>query len=296
MSRLLLLGTGTPAPLAHRAGSGYLLQTADQTLMIDCGPGTVRRLLEAGIATTQIDHLLLTHLHYDHCVDYGYLTLTRWDQGIGQIGELNVIGPAPVERMTQQLFSSQGVFGPDLAARTKHPGSHFIYERRGGQLPRRGPDPQVREVVDGDLMQLSGWQLEAAEVAHVQPQLTCLAYRVQTADGATIVFGGDSAPCDRLTSLARDADVLLHMCHFINGVVTDDRLTCCCSGHLDAATTARDAGVKTLVLVHITEMLETPGIRERLLAEIAEIYTGQVIFGEDLLEIPCGAIDMQEIR
>ena len=61
MSRLLLLGTGTPAPLAHRAGSSYLLQTglpgstSAQTLLIDCGPGSVRRLLEACIETTDID-------------------------------------------------------------------------------------------------------------------------------------------------------------------------------------------------------------------------------------------------
>ena len=41
MSRLLLLGTGTPAPLVHRAGSSYLLQTGEQTLLIDCGPGSV---------------------------------------------------------------------------------------------------------------------------------------------------------------------------------------------------------------------------------------------------------------
>lgn len=296
MSRLLLLGTGTPAPLSHRAGSSYLLQTGDESLLIDCGPGSVRRLLEAGITTTSIDHLLLTHLHYDHCVDYGYLTLTRWDQGVGQIDELQVIGPAPVTHMTHQLFSAEGVFGPDLAARTRHPGSHFIYERRGGQMPRRPPHPQVREVGHGDHLSISDWQLEVAEVVHVQPQLTCLAYRVQTADGATVVFGGDSAPTERLTHLAREADVLLHMCHFVNGVVTDERLTSCCSGHLDAATTARDARVRTLVLVHLTEMLETPGIRERVLAEVAGIFDGQVIFGEDLLAVPLGQIPLQAIR
>jgi ribonuclease BN (tRNA processing enzyme) len=100
----------------HRAGSSYLLQTGEQTLLIDCGPGSVRRLLEAGIEITDIDHLLLTHLHYDHCVDYGYLTLTRWDQGVGQIDELQVIGPAPVQHMTDRLFATDGVYGPDLAA------------------------------------------------------------------------------------------------------------------------------------------------------------------------------------
>ena len=163
--------------------------------------------------------------------------------------------------MTRRLFAPDGVFGPDLEARTVHPGSHFVYEARGGVMPRRKPDPQVRELSHGDRLVASGWQVDVAEVVHVQPQLTCLAYRLTT-PGGTIVFGGDTAPVQRLTDLARGADVLLHMCHFINGAEDDERLTRSCSGHLDAAATARDAGVKTLVLVHLTEQLETPGVQE----------------------------------
>ena len=45
---LTLLGTGTPAPLTHRAGSGYLVRSSCGVFMFDCGPGTVRRLLEVG--------------------------------------------------------------------------------------------------------------------------------------------------------------------------------------------------------------------------------------------------------
>ena len=295
MTHLQLLCTGTPAPLAHRGGSSYLVQTGDETLVFDCGPGSVRRMLEAGLALPSIDHLFLTHLHYDHCVDFAYLVLTRWDQGVGQIPELRVYGPAPTAHMSHQLFSADGAFGPDLAARTEHPGSHFVYEARGGVMPRERPNPEVREVGHGDRIEADGWQIDVAEVVHVQPQLTCLAYRLTTPD-STIVFGGDTAPVDRLTELARGADVLLHMCHFINGVVTDERLTSSCSGHLDAAATARDADVKTLVLVHLTEQLETPGVQERVLHEVGAVFDGQVILGQDLLEVPLGTIDTEPVR
>ena len=294
-NKLLLLGTGTPAPLVHRAGSSYLVQLGDETLLFDCGPGSARRLLEAGVNPAEIDNLFLTHLHYDHCVDFAYLVLARWDQGVGHIAELPVYGPAPVAQMTTRLFGDDGAFSPDLRARTEHPGSHFIYEARGGVMPRRPPQPRVFEVEHGSRIESEAWTLDVAEVVHVQPQLTCLAYRLTTGEN-TIVFGGDSAPVDRLTELARDADVLLHMCHFINGVVTDERLTCCCSGHLDAARTARDAGVRTLILVHITEQLETPGVQERVLHEIAEIFHGQVIFGRDLLDVPLGDITTEPVR
>ena len=294
-ARLTLLGTGSPSPLVHRGGSSYLLDLGEGCLLFDCGPASVRRLLEAGVDLRRVSHLFLTHLHYDHCVDYGYLVLTRWDQGVGQIPELQVCGPAPVKRMTELLFGEEGVYGPDLAARTQHPGSHFVFEARGGQLPRLRPAPQVLEVADGSVVEGAGWRLETAEVVHCQPQLTCLAYRLNT-ESHSIVFGGDTAPVAALTELARDADVLLHMCHFDNGAVTDKRLTSCCSGHLDAARTAREAGVGKLVLVHITQQLESPGVRERVLHEVGEIYEGTTIFGEDLTEIPLGPIETGALR
>ncbi len=293
--RLTLLGTGTPSPFIHRAGSSYLVTFGDNVFLFDCGPGSVRRLLRKGFTPDAVTHLFLTHLHYDHCVDYGYLVLCRWDQGAGKIPELEVYGPPPVARMTERLFAEDGAFGPDLAARTRHEGSDFVYEMRGGVLPRQRPSPHVTEVSDGDTIDGSGWSVSVAEVIHVQPYLRCLAYRFETAD-KTIVFGGDTAPIDSLTNLAREADVLIHMCHLMNGVVTDPRITGCCSGHLDAARTARDAGVKTLVLVHITNQMEGPGVRERVLREAGEIYDGDIIFGEDLLEVPLGGIETEKIQ
>jgi ribonuclease BN (tRNA processing enzyme) len=294
-TQLTLLGTGSPSPLVHRGGSSYLLRAGEETLLIDCGPACVRRLLEKAVDLRDISHLLLTHLHYDHCVDYGYLVLTRWDQGVGKIADLQVCGPPPIARMTEQLFGEAGVYGPDLAARTEHPGSHFIYEMRGGQLPRQRPVPMVTEVGAGSVVEGRGWRLQTAEVVHVQPQLTCLAYRLTT-EACTVVFGGDTAPTPRLTELAKGADVLLHMCHFDNQAITDNRMTDCCSGHLDAARTARDAAVQTLVLVHITEQLESPGVRERVLFEVGKIFDGHVVFGEDLLELPLGPIETGVIR
>lgn len=293
--RLTLLGTGTPTPLTHRAGSSCLVELDGADLLFDCGPGCVRRLLRKGVSPTRVTDLFLTHLHYDHCVDYGYLVLSRWDQGAGRIPELTVHGPTHTRRMTDLLFGEDGVYGPDLAARTQHPGSEFIYEKRGGVLPRQRPTPDVQELADGAEVEGEGWSVKAVEVVHCQPQLASLAYRLETSEGA-VVFTGDTAPTPGLTELARGAEVLVHMCHMLNGVVTDPRLTDCCSGHLDAARTARDAGVQTLVLVHLTEQLERPGVRERVVCEAGAVFEGQLVFGEDLMEIPMGQIGPEEIR
>ncbi|MEZ4521611.1 MAG: MBL fold metallo-hydrolase [Thermomicrobiales bacterium] len=282
--QLTLLGTGTPAALLQRAGASYFVRLGDQQLLFDCGPFAVHRLLEAGSRPTEITTLFLTHLHYDHCADYGHLVLNRWDEGAGKIPELHVYGPPPVERMTESLFGEQGVWGPDLAARTGNLGSQAVFESRGGTLPRLPPRPDVTTVEAGSVVDGDGWVVRVAEVVHFQPHLICLAYRLDAA-GKSIVFGGDTRPTPALTDLAGGANVLIHMCHYVTGEETDPRLTDTCSGHIEAARTARDAGVDTLVLTHITERVEKPGVRERVIHEAAEVFSGRIIFGEDLTEV-----------
>ena len=44
--------------------------------------------------------------------------------------------------------------------------------------------------------------------------------------------------------------------------------------------------MKNLVLTHITEQFDKPGMRERVIGEIARVYQGNLFFGEDLMEIP----------
>jgi ribonuclease Z len=47
--------------------------------------------------------------------------------------------------------------------------------------------------------------------------------------------------------------------------------------------------VGTLVLTHMLEQIDRPGIREAIVHETRKLYDGNVIWGEDLMEIPVGA-------
>ena len=40
---------------------------------------------------------------------------------------------------------------------------------------------------------------------------------------------------------------------------------------------------------HVTEQMDVPGVRERLIREMSAVYAGNLFFGEDLMEIPVGA-------
>jgi ribonuclease Z len=253
--------------------------------VLDHGFGAHHRLLELGIKATDVTHLFFTHLHYDHCGDYARMILTRWDQGAGEVEDLKVFGPAPLARMTQQLFGIGGVYESDLVARTSHGCSLGIFEARGGSLPRVRPAPVVTELRLGDTVREGAWSMEVGDARHFQPYLTTFAFRLKH-QGLTFVYSGDSGPCPTMEEFARGADVLVHMCHYLSGTALNEAFAESCMGHMELALLAQAARVKNLVLTHITEQFDKPGVRERVVGEMAKVYAGHLFFGEDLMEIP----------
>lgn len=286
--RIRLLGTGTPTPSLKRMSSGYLVETAQRKVLFDFGPGTYHRMLEAGVRAIDITDVFFTHLHYDHCLDYVRLLMTRWDQGAGRIPELNVYGPAYTARMTEAIIGENGLFAPDLAARTELRMSQDVYVARGGTLPRHKPKPVVREIRSGEVVDCDGFRVHARSVLHAQPFLECFGYRME-ADGSSFAYSGDAGPCKAMELLARDCDVLVHMCHFISGTALSPEMDKHNMGHLELARLGSAAGVHNLVVSHVTEQMDVPGVRERLIREMSALYAGNLFFGEDLMEIPVGA-------
>ncbi len=284
--RIRLLGTGTPTPSLKRMSSGYLVETGERKILFDFGPGAYHRLLEAGVKPVQVTDVFFTHLHYDHCLDYVRLVMTRWDQGAGKIPELNVYGPAHTRKMTDLIIN--GVFGPDLEARTELPMSQAVYVARGGTLPRAKPNPAVRELKSGDVVSTDDFVVRVHSVIHAQPILECFGYRLE-AEGASFAYSGDAGPCKAMEDLARNADVMVHMCHFISGTALNAEFEKRNGGHLEIARLAQAAGVRNLVASHITEQMDVPGVKERLIREMSELYKGNLFFGEDLMEIPVAA-------
>ena len=283
-----MLGTGTPAPSTKRAGSGYMVEVGDDVILFDHGPGAYQRLLESGVPPTRVTHLFFSHLHFDHCVDYARLVLTRWDQASGGAPELKVHGPAHTARMTDLLFGEDGVFGPDIAARTNQEPSLRAYQSRGGVLPRLPPRPEVTAIESGSVVEGEGWRVEAISVPHAQPYLESFGYVLRTDEGA-FAYSGDAGPSKSFARLAAGADVMAHMCYQISGTVPSNEWTKGAAGHLEVAEVARDAGVKTVVVTHISDQMDVPGVRERLIAEMAEIFDGAIVWGEDLMEVPLEA-------
>ncbi|MRG74027.1 MBL fold metallo-hydrolase [Alphaproteobacteria bacterium HT1-32] len=283
--KITLLGTGTPAPSLTRQSSGYLIEIGDDVIVMDHGPGAAHRLLEAGCHPTRVTHAFISHMHYDHMMDYPRLLLQRWDIGAGKIPELKVYGPQPLARITDRIIGEDSVFGLDIESRVSHQASKDVYVSRGGILPRQKPKPEIHEVVPGDVIEGKDWRITVGEAAHFQPILDCLGFRMETEAG-TLVYSGDSGGVpDSMIELARDCDMLIHMCHFASGMEPTQGYRDASGNHMDIAEIARRANVKTVVLTHFIHLLDQPGVLEQLVTEMKTVYDGNIIIGRDLMEL-----------
>ena len=281
---ITLLGTGSPVPMLNRASSGYLIEIGNEILVFDHGAGAHQNFLRAGFKATELNTIFFTHLHTDHCLDYPRLVHSRWDQGAGLIPELKVYAPKYMQRMTDLLFGENGVYHSDLDGRLNSPGSQHVYQNRGGVLPRKRPAPDVTPLFDKQVIETDNWKITVREVYHQPGYIEPYALRLETDEGV-LVYSGDTGPCESISELAKDADVLIHMCYFVSGTfATGPRLAS--SGHMECARLAAEQNVKTLVTTHFTPQMDAPGVKEKCLAEMATVYSGRIIWGEDLMKLP----------
>jgi ribonuclease BN (tRNA processing enzyme) len=282
MARVHILGAGTPTPTPTRFGSAYAIETGDDTLMVDCGPAATHKLVKAGLWPTDVDYMFFTHHHFDHDVDYPCFLLCRWDQSIGKENMLQVFGPTLTEQITEGIIGENGVFAHDWKARVNHPTSHQVFVNRGGTLPRKPPEVAAKDVGPGKIFSGRDWDVSAAPAEHVQPYLDSLAYRINTPDGS-IVFTGDTQPCESVIELARDADALLCMCWDNQETMDQNGEGNRQCGTTGAAKMAQEAGVGKLVLVHVGPNLSTHGPMEKGIGDIKSLYDGEVIFSDELM-------------
>lgn len=285
MAQVYILGAGTPTPTPVRFGSAYVVEVTGEFLMFDCGPAATYKLVKAGIFPSKVDYLFFTHHHFDHDVDYPCFLLCRWDQSIGKENLLRVYGPPLTETITERILGEHGAFVHDWKARVLHPLSQGVHANRGGELPRKPPSVAAKDVGPGKVHRGRDWEVTAARAEHVQPYLDSLAYRLDSSEGS-VVFTGDTQPCQSVIDLAQGADMLLCMCWDDQEcMIASGEATGQC-GTIGAAEMARAAGVKKLVLVHIGAHLASHSPMEKGISDVRKIFGGEVVFAEELMSLP----------
>ena len=211
-TELLMLGTAGGPPLRkNRSEPATLLVVDGRPYLIDCGIGTIRRLVEVGIPSETIDTIFLTHLHPDH--DLGLVDLMANDYFhldlASDARKINIYGPPQTGELVDAAVHYISI-----------PFEVFAAEKPGFQLarPNHGmTSPFVAHEIDseGVVYRDDKIQITAAENSHyaLMPQqfrahFKSYSYRVQTPHGV-VVFTGDTGPSDAVVKLATGADVLV---------------------------------------------------------------------------------------
>jgi len=281
--KITLLGTGSPEASTRRASSGYLVEIGSDLILLDCGGGVFDRLLQAGHRPSDVTHVFLTHLHSDHMMDYARLIHAAWDES----GETPVVfGPAPIRNITNKLFGDDGVFATDLIARTQNSGSQEVWLARGGTLPRPWPQPDVNEIEAGFEFNSdnNNWRLTSCEVLHAQPQLHCMAFRIDAND-KSFVYSGDAALSKDFELFATDCNVLLHWCYRELDDQTMPTVTKLAPDAAQIAQLAERCGAQQLILTHLRNKMDSDEAHHTMFEAVRQHYSRAFSIAEDLVQI-----------
>jgi ribonuclease BN (tRNA processing enzyme) len=233
-------------------GSSYLVQAPHQgrtfSLLLDLGPGAYGQLCRY-LDPRELDAVALTHLHPDHCLDLCALYVAARYSATAPWPGIPVHGPAGTRTRIVRAYDVPGPGGVETEPEPTI-GHHFRYVDWAPEQ-RIGP-----------------FRVRTTRVEH---PVEAYALRVteDVADGGTLVFSGDTGPCQALVDLACGADLLLAEAAFLGQ--RENRPGLHLTGR-QAAETAQQAGAGELVLTHIPPWHDPDAV----LAEAVPHFDGPV--------------------
>jgi ribonuclease BN (tRNA processing enzyme) len=242
--KLTILGCSGSFPGPDSPASGYLLESGGTRIGLDLGNGTLGAM-QRFIDPFRLDALFVSHLHPDHCADFGALTVLRryhprppYD---ATERRLPVIAPENAPERLASLYASSAA---ELAETDLSDVFEFVPVSAG---PVRIGPFEVRALPMDHLCEAWGFRVRA--------------------EGKTLAYTGDTGPCPQLEELAADADVLLSEASWPDFPDAPDGV------HLSgrqAAEVAKTAGARRLLLTHIVPWSDGDAI----LAEAAATFDG----------------------
>jgi ribonuclease BN (tRNA processing enzyme) len=268
-----VLGSGGPELQDQRASSSYLVwREGTPRVLVDSGGGSALRFGQSGATVSDLDVILLTHLHVDHTADLAALIKSSYFEERHR--KLPLYGPGGNQFFPTTTQFVQSLFGtPNGAYRylndLVNPTSSgaYLLDPHNVILTAK----EIRQIYD-----VGGIRVSAAYVIH--GGVPALAYRVDI-DGVSVAFSGDTDGNNgNLERLAINANLFVAHNAVPEGAAGVERAL-----HMPPSVIgkiAQSAAVKKIVLSH--RMLRTLGHEPESLAAIRTSYTGPVEFADDL--------------
>ena len=298
---LTFLGTGAACPTVDRNVTSVAVHRDGEMFLVDCGEGTQRQMMRYGVGFS-FREIFFTHYHSDHFL--GVIGLFRTMGLMDRKDPVTLYGP----RGAQRILSGALAVGIE---RTKFP-VEIIEVKPGDRLGRDGYELVVFETehradtvgfalveqdrlgrFDPEHARTLGipegplWgKIHKGEAVELPDGRTITPAELVGAPrpGRTVVFSGDTRPHPAVLAASRGADLLVHEATFGE----DEKGRALETGHStarEAALIAREAGVRRLILTHVSARYsrEAP----ELLAEAREVFPDTLVARDGMaIEVP----------
>jgi len=292
--RVTFLGTSGAVPTTQRNPSAVMVAREGDRLLFDCGEGTQRQMMRYATGF-DVEQIFLTHLHGDHVL--GLPGLLQTFDFNDRKAPVAVHAPAGTREQVERLVAATGdrpsfpvrvhqvepgdvvldredyeVRAVGVDHRTSSVGYALVEDDRKGRFDREKaegelgipPGPKYSKLHEGQPVEHDGRLIQPEEV--VGPPRP----------GRTLVYTGDTRPCERVVAAAEDADLLIHDGTFADNRSARARETAHSTAR-EAAAVANRAGVKRLALTHISSRYAGDAWRQ-LEDEVSEAFDGDRAF------------------
>jgi len=296
--KIVFLGTSAGVPTKERGLSSIALLWGGEVILFDIGEGTQHIMIKGGISPMKVSKILITHLHGDHILGLPGLLMTM--ALMGREEPLSVFGPKGLNKLlaclmpaiyeedaefsvrSSEIDKAGVVLGERdymiLAAPSRHSVESWAFrfeERdRPGKFDEKAakrlevPPGSVRsKLIEGKPVKLGGRVIRPGDV--VGPPRP----------GFKMVYTGDTTFSEGIVKFAKGVDLLIHEATFESSKV-EAAGKVMHSVSSDAAKVAVMAGVKQLILTHISARYQDTGT---LLSEAQKVFSNTKI-AHDLME------------